>query len=322
VTQQGYCWATAPRSTIFFRQVNGLAPEDPANAISSGFSQGTHLDTTTAHYAQLLKETRPPPAVLADKSKWKKWEPFLPKEQTPGAGQRLVSEILPWEVYLCIFPSNKRLLGLMTPCEPGCKLCASYRQRLEKFTHGDPMHPSPKWVPSLNMCKAAGSDGLIGEILRFSRPADHTKRWEHRMKVCTALAALFNRWMVEGVPETADFAMSVLTPLLKRGTPGAPVDPRNPADTRPICVGNLLPRVFDLVLLSRLSHWAINQGIVSLDMQAGFIQTLSAEFQVLAFVETVTLRKKQKLDTSLLFVDISGACDDVHQEALWLRGNP
>jgi hypothetical protein len=41
-------------ANAFFRQVNGLAPEDPANAISSGLSQGTHLVTTTDHYAKVL----------------------------------------------------------------------------------------------------------------------------------------------------------------------------------------------------------------------------------------------------------------------------
>ena len=300
-----------------YKSIDALAQEDPAISSSDGLRQGLDLGVVTDHYARILHETRDPPPAIADEATRAEWAPFLPKERVQGAGQRLAAPVQPFEVYLCIYPACKELLDHLAPCEPGCPLCSDYSKRLASYRHGDPLRPPPKWVPTLNMCKAAGSDGLIGELLRFSRDPDHKNRWEQRMEVCGELATLFNRWMTEGVPTSGDFSISVLTALLKRGTPGAPVDPRNPADTRPISVGNLLPRVFDLVLLSRFSHWALNQGIVSTDMQAGFIPTLSAEQQVLAMVETVTMQKHGGLDTSVLFIDISGAYDDVHQGALW-----
>jgi len=224
---------------------------------------------------------------------------------------------------LVIYPANKRLLELLVHgegswCIPGCPLCTRYRNDLSKYDYTDPATPRARWKPCLHTCKSGGSDGLTAELLRFSRAADHKARWEERMALCTALAALFNRWLENGTPTSHGFRHSVITTILKRAPPGAPPpDPKSTDDTRGLAVENMLPKLFELVILARLTHWAVNQNIVSISSQLGFMPLLGAEMHVLTLLETLKMRRAVGLDTYALFVDIKGAYDNVPQEALW-----
>ncbi len=163
---------------------------------------------------------------------------------------------------------------------------------------------------------AGGSDGITPDVLRFARLGDADERFKLRMRMATGLSLMFNRWLTDGTPSSADFAHSELTALLKKGTPGCPADPRNPKDTRGIAVGNVFPKIFALVILRRLSHWCINQGIISPE-QIGFTPNLGAEMHVYSALETLRLARKRGIHASLLFVDITGAYDNVHRKALW-----
>jgi len=96
----------------------------------------------------------------------------------------------------------------------------------------------------------------------------------------------------------------------------------NPEDYRGIAIGNLLPKVFQLVLLSRLQHWATNQGIIS-PPQVGFMANHGAEYHVLTLLETIKMRCSQQAvadtdnDTFVLFVDFRRAYDTVFADGLW-----
>ena len=208
---------------------------------------------------------------------------------------------------------------MLTPCGGGCSSFSDRKDELQAHARHDANGPAmPRTSPMLNTCRASGSDGLIAELLRFTRNPEHEARFHDRMLICDVFARTFSIWLASGtVPDDPDFAHSVITVLLKRGKGGAALDPADLSNTRGIAVGNVIPRLFELVLLARLSHWSVNQGIVSLDVQAGFTEQLSAEMHALALVETLKARHRDGKETLALFVDISGGYDNVHHAALW-----
>ncbi len=126
-----------------------------------------------------------------------------------------------------------------------------------------------------------------------------------------------NRCLTEQrVPKSEDWCHAEVTTLLKNGSPGHRPDPTDPKDSRGIAVGNLFPKIFGLMLLKRISHWAIAQGIISRD-QVGFMPYLGSESQVLAAIEAIRLARRQRKWIACGFVDISQAYDSVFQPALF-----
>lgn len=284
-----------------------------------GDNSAIPIEVATTHFATTFLETRPiPPAVLHDGGIRADWLPFTPQERTPGRGAFLDKPISWPEVYQVVYPLQRELLEHITPCMPACGLCASFMGQAQAYYAGDKRVPEPPiQAPRLNMCRAAGSDGLVAEELRFVRSPVRTTRFTDRRKVCMAIAFMFNRWRVDGVPTTAGFSNSTITALLKQARAGETLDPTDPANTRGIAVGNLLPRTLECVYLARFTHWAVAEGILSTDAQAGFTPQLSAEMQVLALLQLLQTRNKRSLHTHVLFVDVKGAYDNVHRAALW-----
>jgi len=124
------------------------------------------------------------------------------------------------------------------------------------------------------------------------------------MALCTALAALFNRWLENGTPTSHGFRHSVTTTILKHAPPGA--YPNSTAHTHGLAVGNMLRKLFELVILARLTHWAVNENIVSTGnsspshWQLGFKPLLGAEMHVLTLLETLKMRRAVGRDTYAL----------------------
>lgn len=293
----------------FFGGVNSIAP-----------LEGSHQDTQARpdpevvlkHFTEVLKEDRGPVKAM-DGS----WDRYIPVAANPAAGEHIMAPITAAEVYLAMgFMANKKLLGLIKPCSPGCKQCNDFNTALEAWDPKNPAQDPPLYRPSLGTCVSGGSDGITSDMLRFARHPEPDKRFHSRMRFTGALATMFNRWLKEGTPTTSDFAHAVLTALLKRALPGFFADPRNPKDTRAIAGGNTIPKIFSLVLLRRLSHWGINEGIISPE-QIGFMPHLGSEMHVYSAIETLKLARKLGTHVGLLLLDVQGAYDNVYREALW-----
>jgi len=268
------------------------------------------------HQRKLAKETRglaPCPGVTT-------YSDFLACESTAGAGAALLSRpITNWEAYVALFPMHPDLLtacptGCVHGCGADCKMWRDFVPRLQAGTWDDPDLPLPDWKPSVSTATSAGCDGLRVETLRFARPIREGDRLQSRLRLCTALAELFNTWLVaKRVPTTQDFRRQIVTPVGKDGTTS---DPSDPELYRGISVGNLIPKIFSLVLLSRMTHWAINNGLVGPE-QVGFMPMHSADMHVLTIREMLQMRRNTKKDTYALFVDFRKAYDNVHLPSLW-----
>jgi len=289
-----------------YKFIHIVCPENPDRYQSS--SAGLSTARALPYFQKLFKETRGPPPAILDHS----YDTFLPKERVAGSGSRLILPIRWWEVYLVIFPGHHKVATAMQLCSPTCLLCRDYKERMLAYDWADPSAVMPQWKPTLHTCKAAGTDGLTAEVLRFTRPLEKKKRFPWRKAVCVALAAVFNTWLTHGVPTSEGFRHVVITPILKRLTE----DPSNPQETRPISVGNLFPKLFELIFVVRITHWAAEQGIIH-PQQIGFMPMQGAEMHVLTLYEMLQMRRAAGEDTCVLFVDIKGAYDNVHQTALW-----
>ena len=85
---------------------------------------------------------------------------------------------------------------------------------------------------------------------------------------------------------------------------------------RGICVPNVLAKLFGLVLGTRLSHWAVSNGVIS-PAQVGFVVLHGCEYHILTLLEAVRHRVRRSLDTILVFLDFKKAYDNVSQELAW-----
>jgi hypothetical protein len=127
-----------------------------------------------------------------------------------------------------------------------------------------------------------------------------------------ALASIFNAIIASGkVPECPQFADSVMTALYK-----GEGDREAPTNYRGICVPNVLAKLFGLVLGTRLSHWAVVNGVIS-PAQAGFVVMHGCEYHIFTLLETLRHRVREGQDTVLVFLDFKKAYDSVSQPMAW-----
>ena len=304
-----------------WRELQRISPVDPdcfasTESIPDKAGELPALQRFYRHQRNLAKEMRggaPCPGVTTYRS-------HLAVETTAGAGVMLTNPMTAWEVLVALFPMHEDVvaahpLGCLHPgCGPNCKLWREFAPRVAAARHDDPDLPMPVWKPSVATARAAGCDGLRVETLRFARPLDEGSRLAFRLVLCAGLAAMFNSWLAAGrVPTTADFRRQIVTPIFK---PGADADPCDPDFYRGISIGNVIPKVFALVLLSRMSHWAVNNGLVSPE-QVGFMPMHSADMHVMTLREVLQMRRAKGEDTFALFVDFKKAYDEVHLPSLW-----
>jgi hypothetical protein len=293
--------------SAFFKLADRITPADLSTLPNA--PPAVPLAALVAHHSAGFKETRgPPPALTTGR-----WDAFIPRAR-PGTGDRLMRTVQWWEVYLLLFPADKQLLAYMTPCCDGCVLCTDFTTRLAVSEWGNPARPVPDWMPHLNTCRAGGEDGLIAELLCFTRPPSGKFEW--RQRVATDLATVMDTWLREGVPAAHGFREVHVSAPAKPLRPGAPA-PANPAtNTRPISVSVIFAKVFELIISARAEHWRVAEGLVG-PQQAAFMQFHSAEMQVLALRESVLWRRAQGLGTNVVFVDFRAAYDSVHHAMLW-----
>lgn len=301
-------WLRSRDPTAFFREAETITSEDLVTFPNA--SRSVSMADLVAHYSVALKEN---PARRPDALDNEEWMHNVP-QAPPGSGMCLMRKVLWWEVYLILFPADKRLLHYIEPCCDGCILCKNYIERLKAYDWNDPSRPAPDWMPHLNTCRAAGPDGVIAELLCFTRPLEH--RFEWRKQLSEALATIMDAWLREGVPSTAGFREVQISAPAKPLRPGAE-PPANPAaNTRPISVSVVLAKVFELLVSARAEHWRVASNLVGPE-QAAFMQYQSAEMHVLTLRESLLWRRAQGKGTNVIFVDFKAAYDSVHQELLW-----
>jgi hypothetical protein len=311
-----------------FKRIGVIAPEDPdsfssSNAIPDMPGKPPALQRFTDEQSALRLEQRGE-APLPGLSK-PGFAEHVPVETRAGAGGIIGRHMTAWEVLLALYPMHPQLLvHTAGQCPHGCSAhgpCAlwdDFVPRLQAAAGADRVHdpdcPMPAWRACVKTATGAGTDGLKVDTLRFAAPEQWGERLPHRLRVCNTLATMFNTWLDVGkVPTSADFRRGVITPLPKDGLG---FDAADPDCYRGITSGNLIPKVFSLVLMSRMQHWAVNNGLVAAE-QVGFMPMHGAEMHVMTLRETIRLRKVAGADTFVLFVDLKKAYDNVHLPTLW-----
>jgi hypothetical protein len=231
---------------------------------------------------------------------------------TNAATHAMLTAIVTWqEVYALLYPAH-RLALRPASCLPDCKLCPLFAEHVNAFKPGDTRMAPPEHRPRLWTSKAAGPDGVFAETLRWACPEAREERHAYRQSVCEAFASIFNAVIASGqVPLGPQFADSVMTALYKGDG-----DREEPTNYRGICVPNVLAKLFGLVLGTRLSHWAVANGVIS-PAQAGFVVLHGCEYHIFTLLETLRHRVRQGEDTVLVFLDFKKAYDSVSQPLAW-----
>jgi Reverse transcriptase (RNA-dependent DNA polymerase) len=254
----------------------------------------------------------------------KAWDAFITRASKEASGEVMMKEITAEEIYKIACPFNTAIAGSSPACKQAgmdCVLCRMADEDNARYASGDPQHLKLPYLASsrLNPTSAAGPDCLQPGQIRWSRPlnASVQQRLTHRLDNCQFLAGMFNEWIkAKAVPTSREALHAHITALLKKGSPGKPADPRNPKDTRGIAVSNTIMKLFSLVMVRRLTHWAINQRIIDHD-QVAYLPFQGSETLFYSAVETIGLGREEGKFIAASFYDISGAFDNVKHKALW-----
>ena len=230
-------------------------------------------------------------------------------------GSCLVEPFTADEVFPKIFPPDKAVGECK--CKDGCENCLAWIAELLEWDNIDVMEPAPVHNPRLRTSTCSGSDHCPPEAISWPRPAAQADIHAYRMLVCTKIAALANAILRhEKVPN--GFLECVTSPLRKYAKPGQPAPNfANPDNTRGITCSNTLAKVFGLLLLHRLSHWAETNHLISPE-QVAFQARRSSEMHVWTLQQILLDRYHRKEPTSTLFADFKKAYDKVHRPILWL----
>ena len=262
------------------------------------------------HMKGLYATVKPVPPAMAPGS-----AAFDDVPIAPGNHSWLVSPVKPADVHLVLYPHHHDVKP--STCVRGCVLCKSYIER-QRAHRGNSTFDAPSWSPHIHTSKSPGPDGIRAEWYCWARPdtdgenpdANHV----YRMRISGIIAAAINDCLRTGsLPELS--VKNRTTPLFKTPKTGQTADASNPSDYRFLTIGNVLAKVTDLVLTSRLSHWAAHHRIPGPE-QIGFKERHSCEWHVWTLIETI--KHKWRLDEPayVLFVDLKKAYDMVHPDAI------
>ena len=153
-------------------------------------------------------------------------------------------------------------------------------------------------IRKLKNNKAAGPDGIIGEMLKYAGDP-----------VVDFLVKLFNILFDRGIfPDS--WSESILLPLFKKG---APNDPNN---YRGISLCNISGKLYSTVINNRLQEW-IEQNDTTGEYQAGFKKNYSTTDHI--FTLFATIQKQFSLNRKLYvaFIDFEKAFDSISRKLLW-----
>ena len=235
----------------------------------------------------------------------------------PGAdGSALLAHCAWKEVYLILFPANKRVVPAHCPgggATSGCALCSVYCATHASWEGG--LAPgAPLWTPRVHTSKAPGDDDIAMEFLRWARVEDPKARMALRVHMCTTLARLYNAILTTGdIPSSILSFYTIL--LQKPSRSGAPVNAADPDLRRAITVGRTVHKILGLITMARVVHWTLRCRLVS-PAQGGFVPMHGGDWQPFAFIETIKAAWRAGRDVFVLFIDFRKAYDSVHPTAL------
>lgn len=255
----------------------------------------------TAHYKALLTEDRPPLRGAHDDHQ----RQFIPRTGS-RQGPDLAREITAGEVYQVIWPLRKG--EHLTRCGDDCSECDVADAALRDWTTGL-SRTRPPQTPILRASRSPGPDAIPAELLLFARLTNADDERDRRSRLCLRLATALNDMLLTGRASAQTMACST-TPVPK-STPGVSTD-----DYRGVTCSGIISKIFSLVLTRRTTHWALHHNLID-EAQAGFLYRRSADLHAWTLLETLRFRRRQKLGTCAMFVDLRKAYDKVPLTALW-----
>ena len=151
-------------------------------------------------------------------------------------------------------------------------------------------------VKDLKAGKAAGSDGVVNELIKFGGGKVVSLVWN----------LLRNCFDEERVPE--QWLEGIIFPLYKQG------DKRDPYNYRGISLLSVVSKIYEMVLYRRLDEWCERRGIIR-EEQGGFRAGRGCVDQI--FVLDTLLNSRGRRRTYCCFIDIKKAYDTVWRKGLW-----
>lgn len=154
------------------------------------------------------------------------------------------------------------------------------------------------YVNQLKNSKAPGIDGIKPIVLK-NMPNS----------IFIIISKVFNWCLTTGYfPEI--FKNAKVIPILKQGK-----DPKSPTSYRPISMLNCLGKVFEKIILSRLSEFTESNSILR-EEQFGFRKEFSTTHQIKRIVNLIRLNKSQRKSTGIIFLDVEKAFDTIWHKGL------
>ena len=151
--------------------------------------------------------------------------------------------------------------------------------------------------------------GYSSELLRYAKlcPSDDDPAPAHLLLPCLQL--LFDTAFSTGsVPQS--WKTSLVTPVFKKG------DATDPANYRPIAVGEPLSRLYASILAQRLVAFTEERQLRS-PTQAGYRPGHSTVHHAFVLQHVIDKHRHRRAPLHLCFVDLKSACDKVQWQLLW-----
>ena len=148
--------------------------------------------------------------------------------------------------------------------------------------------------------KAAGPDGIIGELLKYTCEND---------TILSFFVTFFNSLFDRGLyPQ--NWTESIILPLFKKGSVN---DPNN---YRGISLVDISSKIYSSIINDRLREWVEENNIIG-EFQAGFrrnYSTIDHMYTLMAFIQ-----KQFSLNRKLYvaFIDFEKAFDSINRSILW-----
>ena len=153
-------------------------------------------------------------------------------------------------------------------------------------------------IDNLKNGKAAGPDGIVGEILKSSSHA------------LLPFLTRFCEYIFEVGIFPFDWAKSILVPIFKKGCPN------NTDNYRGISLSSIVSKVYTHILGERITNWTESDNII-LEEQAGFRKSYSTVDHIFTLFAMVQSQFQKNRKLYVAFVDFRKAFDFVNREALW-----
>ena len=153
-------------------------------------------------------------------------------------------------------------------------------------------------INKLKIKKAAGPDGIIAEILKYSCN-----------KIAPFFVSFFNALFDRGIfPES--WSESIIIPLYKKG------DINCPNNYRGITLSNVSSKVYCSIINKRLQTWVESNNVTG-EFQAGFKRGYSTIDHIFTLLSCVQKQFNYNRKLYVAFIDFEKAFDLVNRNLLW-----